>query len=53
MDPGLRWVGPLWSSSLRQPILALRAPLKGPGNEDKGLLVATVSWLSCRAPWPG
>jgi adenylate cyclase len=42
-DSGLRWVGPLWSVSLRQPILAARVPLRGPADNDKGLLVATVS----------
>jgi adenylate cyclase len=43
VDPGLRWVGPLWSPSLRQPILAARVPLRGSANDHKGLLVATVS----------
>jgi HAMP domain-containing protein len=42
-DPVLRWVGPLWSPSLDQPILALRTPLRGPANDDRGMLVATIT----------
>ena len=49
-DPGLRWVGPLWSVALRQPILAARVPLRGPGNEDRGLLVAIVSVAELSRP---
>jgi adenylate cyclase len=43
IDSALRWVGPLWSPSLGQPILAARVPLRGPADDDRGLLVATVS----------
>ena len=43
IDSGPRWVGPLWSLSLRETILAAHVPLRGPANNEKGLLVATVS----------
>lgn len=42
-DPGLRWIGPFWSPLLNQPVLGLRASLKGPAGEDEGVLVAVVS----------
>ena len=42
-DPGLRWFGPFWSTVLREPVLGLRASLRGPADDEKGVLVALVS----------
>ncbi|WP_375458586.1 hypothetical protein [uncultured Enterovirga sp.] len=49
-DPGLRCAGPLWSVALGQPILAAHVPLRGPGDEDRGLLVAVVSVAELSRP---
>ena len=44
--PELRWVGPLWSAPLYQPILALHASLNGPGEGARDLLGVIVAAVS-------